>query len=76
MLVVVVVGAVDKPVAGLDRGLHRRLVRGQYIAEQDQKSNRSDRQFPKILVFNVFVNLPSNSEEYQIENPKLQNMMQ
>ena len=25
---------------------------------------------------NVFVNLPSNSEKYQIENPKLQNMMQ
>ena len=46
------------------------------VNKQDQKSNRSDRQFPKILVFNVFVNLPSNSEEYQIENPKLQNMMQ
>ena len=25
MLVVVVIGAVDHPVAGLDRGLHRRL---------------------------------------------------
>ena len=37
------------------------------VNKQDQKSNRSDRQF---------VNLPSNSEEYQIENPKLQNMMQ
>ena len=30
----------------------------------------------KILVFNVFVNLPRNSEEYQIKYPKLQSMMQ